>query len=180
MNREGWHRVAPVLGRCLELLLVSAFVGWWIGGVRGAMTGGAIVIEILIASALIGSSAGLLKRHCGKRLRAHPPELLEVVDNEARMSEIMRRKRAQTRHGFAPGSVVLWRGERGVIDCEYVDLRAAAESCTPSGWYENQERPPKTPPSGRWFSVVLAHGAVLAGELDLEPFADEREWPSIS
>ena len=72
---------------------------------------------------------------------------------------------------FKLGQRVIERyGSLGVIDVVYANFASAVNAlAVPSGWYEMQTRPPKTPKSGFWYSVVLDEaGAVLAGEDDLE------------
>lgn len=64
-------------------------------------------------------------------------------------------------------------GEVGVVDTIYADLEAAHDKgfagLNADAWYAAQRKRPKTPKTGIWYAVILASGAVLAGEDDLKP-----------
>jgi hypothetical protein len=58
-------------------------------------------------------------------------------------------------------------GFTGHIDAIYKNLQAAIDAAAVSkDWLGMQERKPKTPRSGTWYSVVSPKGGVLVGEKD--------------
>jgi hypothetical protein len=71
---------------------------------------------------------------------------------------------------YRPGQkIVEPYGEAGVIDVVYADLEAAIDAFViKEGWYETQEKKPKTPKSGIFYGVVISYGACLVGEDDLK------------
>ncbi len=72
---------------------------------------------------------------------------------------------------FALGQLVRDpHGEIGAIDAAYADLAAAEDAGViddAKDFLSAQEIRPKTPRTGVWYSLVLGHGSVLCGELDL-------------
>jgi hypothetical protein len=87
--------------------------------------------------------------------------------NIARLA-VLQTKTYETSRFSIGDEVVEPYGERGRIDVIFADLDAAISSfVVKDGWYEGQERPPKTPKTGFWYSVITARGACLVGEDDL-------------
>ena len=89
--------------------------------------------------------------------------------NKARMGEL------ESRLGeprFKPGEKVRrldFGDDVGVVDVIYADYRSAIDtSAVPEDWYAIQETPLRTPKEGRFYSVILVDGAILAGEDDLD------------
>lgn len=70
---------------------------------------------------------------------------------------------------FGLGQVVIdVHGDVAAIDAIYADLRAAEDAgVIDSAWLRTQQKRPRTPKTGIWYSLVFGHGAGLAGELDL-------------
>lgn len=94
--------------------------------------------------------------------------------NSKRMDQIASRSGASK---FSPGDRVRRKdfdGMVGVIDVAYIDYAAAASLVVP-GWYEMQKKPLRTSKDGRFYSVILADGAILAGEDDLICAACEED-----
>ena len=61
-------------------------------------------------------------------------------------------------------------GDIGAIDGIYADLRAVEDVGLiddASAWRTAQDKRPKTPANGIWYSLVFGHGAGVAGEQDL-------------
>ena len=72
---------------------------------------------------------------------------------------------------FALGDVVIdVYGDIAAIDAVYADMQAVEDAGViddANRWLAAQEKRPKTPKSGIWYSLVFGHGAGVAGERDL-------------
>src|SRR5436190_14227302 len=79
--------------------------------------------------------------------------------------------RKPRRPKFALGQVVVDSyGDVAAIDAIYADIQAAEDAGVITDareWLAAQEKRPRTPRSGIWYSLVFGHGTGLAGELDL-------------
>jgi hypothetical protein len=71
---------------------------------------------------------------------------------------------------FALGDVVQdVYGDIAAIDGVFADLRAVIDAgVIDDDWIGRQEKRPKTPASGIWYSLVFGHGSGVAGERDLK------------
>jgi hypothetical protein len=92
-----------------------------------------------------------------------------VGSDAARAKALSRKPRAPK---FALGAVVMdVYGDIAAIDGIYADLRAAEDAGIvedAAAWLAEQEKKPKTPVTGIWYTLVFGHGAGLAGEKDLK------------
>jgi hypothetical protein len=90
-----------------------------------------------------------------------------MTTNQKRIKELLAADRKPPRFTF--GALVREPyGATGAIDVVFADYQAALDSlAVKPGWYEDQERPPRTPKTNYWYSVILLTGAVLVGEDDL-------------
>jgi len=73
---------------------------------------------------------------------------------------------------FALGEVVIDPyGDIAAIDGIFADLRAVEDAGLiddAADWRAEQDKRPKTPASGIWYSLVFGHGAGIGGERDLK------------
>lgn len=80
--------------------------------------------------------------------------------------------RKPKRPKFALGQVVIDPyGDIAAIDAIYADLQAAEDAGVIDDareWVRAQDKRPRTPASGIWYSLVFGHGAGLGGERDLK------------
>lgn len=89
------------------------------------------------------------------------------MNNQNRIQKLMARGLRTPKFSFGQ-TVIEPYGKKGAIDCIYADYQAALDQfCIREGWYEGQERRPKTPKTGFFYAVVIEEGAVLVGEDDL-------------
>jgi hypothetical protein len=73
---------------------------------------------------------------------------------------------------FALGDVVVdVYGDIAAIDAIYADLQAVEDAGVLNNaaeWLATQQKRPKTPKHGIWYSLVFGHGAGVGGERDLK------------
>lgn len=91
--------------------------------------------------------------------------------NRKRMEQIEKRA-AGFRPRYYPGQRVRrldYDGEEGVIDAVYIDYESAFDSgVVTKDWYDAQNITPRTSKEGRFYSLIVEDGAVMAGENDIE------------
>lgn len=92
------------------------------------------------------------------------------VGSDASRARALARKPRKPK--FALGDVVIDpHGDIAAIDAIFADMAAVEDAGLvddAAEWRAAQEKRPKTPTSGIWYSLVYGHGAGIGGERDLK------------